>query len=99
MFAASGLLALGLSRLDALAELSGVDWRQNRAWLVLLYWFFLQLLAGLTELGPMRNDVSSGVAVWAHVGGFVAGVVLVRLFENPKLIEQRTRARMRVPTG
>jgi hypothetical protein len=33
----------------------------------------------LNEVNP---DVSGGVAVWAHVGGFVAGVVLVKLFEN-----------------
>jgi hypothetical protein len=36
LFVAAGLLALGLSRLDALAALSGVNWRTNRAWLVLL---------------------------------------------------------------
>lgn len=36
VFAAAGLLALGLARLDSLAALSGVDWRSNRAWFVLL---------------------------------------------------------------
>jgi hypothetical protein len=36
VFAAAGLLALGLARLDSLATLSGVSWRTNRAWLVLL---------------------------------------------------------------
>ena len=36
VFAAAGLLALGLARLDSLSALSGVDWRTNRAWLVLL---------------------------------------------------------------
>ena len=36
MFAAAGLLALGLARLDSLAALSGVNWRTNRAWLALL---------------------------------------------------------------
>jgi membrane associated rhomboid family serine protease len=38
----------------------------------------------------MRPDISSGVAVWAHVGGFVAGVVLVKLFENHALVRRRT---------
>ena len=37
-----------------------------------------------------RSEVSGGVAVWAHIGGFVAGMVLVRLFENPQLVERRT---------
>ena len=60
-----------------------------RAWLVLLYWFFLQMLSGLTGLGPMRNEVSSGVAVWAHIGGFVAGAVLVRFFEDAALVARR----------
>jgi membrane associated rhomboid family serine protease len=41
-------------------------------------WFVMQLIAGLTSLGVAEE--SSGVAVWAHVGGFVAGYLLVRLF-------------------
>lgn len=50
------------------------------AWLVLVYWFGLQVFEGLSQLGPIRPDVSSGVAVWAHVGGFVAGVLLIKVF-------------------
>ena len=60
-----------------------------RAWLVLLWWLGWQILSGLPELTGMRPDVSSGVAFWAHVGGFVAGVVLVKLFENPRLVARR----------
>lgn len=60
------------------------------AWLVLVYWFTVQVLTGLPELSTMRREVSGGVAVWAHVGGFVAGVVLVKLFENPRLVRRRT---------
>ena len=59
------------------------------AWLVLVYWFAVQVLTGLPELNSMRREVSGGVAVWAHVGGFVAGVLLVKLFENPRLVERR----------
>ena len=51
-----------------------------RAWIVLVYWFLLQLFEGVSQLGPMRPDVSSGVAVWAHVGGFVTGLLLVKAF-------------------
>ncbi|HEX5438127.1 MAG TPA: rhomboid family intramembrane serine protease [Gemmatimonadaceae bacterium] len=57
-----------------------------RAWLVLIWWFGWQLIAALPMLSSMRPDVSGGVAVWAHVGGFVAGVVLIKLFENSKLV-------------
>ncbi|MEZ5558884.1 MAG: rhomboid family intramembrane serine protease [Pseudomonadales bacterium] len=39
------------------------------------YWFLLQLLQGLPALGQQEG----GVAFWAHVGGFVAGIVLIKL--------------------
>jgi membrane associated rhomboid family serine protease len=39
-------------------------------------WFVLQLFYGSLSLG----GEGAGVAFWAHVGGFVAGVILVRLF-------------------
>jgi membrane associated rhomboid family serine protease len=59
------------------------------AWMGLIWWFFLQLLSALPELSTMRPEVSSGVAFWAHVGGFVAGALLVKLFENPRLVAAR----------
>jgi membrane associated rhomboid family serine protease len=59
------------------------------AWVVLVWWFAIQVIQGLPQLSPLRPEVSGGVAVWAHVGGFVAGVVLVKLFENRALVAQR----------
>lgn len=59
------------------------------AWLVLIWWFFLQVVTGLPELNSVRVNDTGGVAVWAHVGGFVAGMVLVKLFENPALVRRR----------
>ena len=56
------------------------------AWVVLLWWFGWQLLAGVPELMRLRPDVASGVAVWAHVGGFVAGILLLFLFRDPRLV-------------
>jgi membrane associated rhomboid family serine protease len=56
------------------------------AWFVLVLWFALQLLSGYAD--PMAT---SGVAFWAHVGGFVAGVVLIKLFEDRKLTAARRR--------
>jgi membrane associated rhomboid family serine protease len=58
-----------------------------RAWLVLVWWFVVQVLTGLPELMTLRSEVSGGVAVWAHVGGFVAGVALVKLFAGRRLVE------------
>lgn len=53
-----------------------------RAWMVLIYWFLLQVFEGLATVGPMRSEVSGGVAVWAHVGGFVTGLVLIKFFTS-----------------
>ena len=61
-----------------------------RAWLVLIWWFFWQLVAALPEL-KNGADLTGGVAVWAHVGGFLTGVLLVKLFENRHLVVRRTQ--------
>ncbi len=53
------------------------------AWIVLGYWFVLQAFNGFATLGMnFRSGGASGdnVAYWAHIGGFVAGVLLIRLF-------------------
>lgn len=57
------------------------------AWIVLLYWFGLQAFTAYAS--QVNAQVSNGVAVWAHVGGFVAGMVLIKLFENPRLVADR----------
>jgi membrane associated rhomboid family serine protease len=51
------------------------------AWAMLLYWAFIQLASGVTSIGAEAG--MGGVAFWAHIGGFVAGVVLVKLFQRP----------------
>lgn len=43
--------------------------------LVIGVWFVTQLLSGLASL-DVETYQSSGIAVWAHIGGFVAGVVI-----------------------
>ena len=46
------------------------------AFIFLGYWFFIQLVsAGMTKGGV------GGIAFWAHIGGFVAGLVLVKIFQ------------------
>ncbi len=55
------------------------------AFLFLFVWFGLQLVSGLFSLG-MPADVG-GVAFFAHIGGFVVGLALVRLLRLPP--EQR----------
>jgi membrane associated rhomboid family serine protease len=50
------------------------------AWFVLGYWFVLQFLAGAATAITYTHETSGGVAVWAHVGGFITGVILIKLF-------------------
>jgi membrane associated rhomboid family serine protease len=51
------------------------------AWVMLGVWFVLQFLSGTaTSLANEGRSVGGGVAFWAHVGGFVAGVVLIKIF-------------------
>jgi membrane associated rhomboid family serine protease len=59
------------------------------AFFFLGYWFVLQLFGGLAALG-ITEDVG-GVAVWAHVGGFVAGLALIKIFERPQLVDAKRR--------
>lgn len=45
------------------------------AFLMLGYWFFLQIFSGLASLGV--GGQQGGVAWWAHVGGFLLGALIV----------------------
>ena len=50
------------------------------AWLILGYWFVLQFLSGAATSMAAGQGSAGGVAVWAHVGGFLTGVVMIKLF-------------------
>jgi membrane associated rhomboid family serine protease len=47
---------------------------------MLAYWFALQLLDALPQVG----GATSGVALWAHVGGFAAGVAIAALVRSAR---------------
>jgi len=51
------------------------------AWMMLGYWFLLQLFSGVLS----SSDVG-GVAFWAHVAGFIAGVVMIKLFVRDEYV-------------
>ncbi len=62
------------------------------AGLFIIIWFILQLLYGVSSLGQAGSDI----AFWAHIGGFVAGLLLVRLFVpqrrspgKPRIVQMR----------
>ncbi|MHA3914967.1 rhomboid family intramembrane serine protease [Halovulum sp. GXIMD14793] len=68
------LLLFPKARVDVLLVL-GFFWRLIAlpAWVVLGVWFGLQVFSGASQVGVGGG----GVAYWAHVGGFVAGVAMV----------------------
>jgi membrane associated rhomboid family serine protease len=51
------------------------------AYLMLGYWFLLQLVGG-----GLTRSAEGGVAFWAHAGGFLAGAALIALFRDPDLV-------------
>ena len=57
------------------------------AWAFIVFWFLLQLVNGVASIGT-NASAGGGVAYWAHVGGFLTGVVLVRLFAHPARVQQ-----------
>jgi membrane associated rhomboid family serine protease len=65
------------------------------AFLMLGYWFLIQLLGGLPSLGA---EEGGGVAFWAHAGGFLAGAALILVFKDDSLVAQH-RAMSRTMEG
>lgn len=45
------------------------------AWIILVYWFVIQLFSGVGNLAAAGNE--GGIAWFAHIGGFVAGALLI----------------------
>ncbi len=52
------------------------------AFLMLGYWVLIQFL------GSMQDTGGGGVAFWAHIGGFVAGAVLVWVFKRGDFVQE-----------
>jgi hypothetical protein len=49
------------------------------AWLMLGYWGISQFLAGAVT-SMAETSQTAGIAFWAHVGGFVVGILMIKLF-------------------
>jgi membrane associated rhomboid family serine protease len=62
------------------------------AWIILGYWFALQFLSGTASIAAYAHQNVGGVAFWAHVGGFVAGALLVKVFGERELRYPYARA-------
>jgi len=47
------------------------------AWAMLIYWFAIQVFSGVGSIGVTQAS-QGGTAYLAHVGGFIAGIVLIK---------------------
>jgi membrane associated rhomboid family serine protease len=63
------------------------------------FWFLTQLLSGTASLTPGAGVAASGVAWWAHVGGFVVGMGLCVLFRKDEAPRPRRDWTTRPPRG
>jgi len=50
------------------------------AWIILGYWFVLNFLSGTATALAVQRQNMGGVAFWAHVGGFISGALVVKVF-------------------
>jgi membrane associated rhomboid family serine protease len=58
------------------------------AFVILIYWFVIQLFSGVGSIG-YSNLSQGGVAWFAHVGGFLAGMLLLHLFGTKQRYRHR----------
>ncbi|MEJ7839882.1 MAG: rhomboid family intramembrane serine protease [Thermomicrobiales bacterium] len=68
------------------------------AWVMIGYWIALQLLQGFLSLG-IRTAQTGGVAYFAHIGGFLAGLALVWLFADRDRTSSQRAARQGYETN
>jgi membrane associated rhomboid family serine protease len=73
-----GAYILLFPRAHVLVFMPGIGMMRVTAAVVLGLWFVMQLLSGGMSIG----GPGGGVAFFAHIGGFVAGMVLIRFFKR-----------------
>jgi membrane associated rhomboid family serine protease len=54
-----------------------------RAWVFIGFWFIIQLFSGWLTL---QGADTSGVAWWAHIGGFIFGLLSVKFFARRQIV-------------
>lgn len=79
------LLLFPSSRIKALVPL-GFLYRAARvpAWVFIVLWFVFQIVEGVTTV----SSAGGGVAYSAHVGGFITGLALVKLFSQRERVDR-----------
>jgi membrane associated rhomboid family serine protease len=59
------------------------------AFLILIYWFVIQVFSGIGSVGSSHLS-QGGVAWFAHVGGFVAGLALIKILKTRERYRHRS---------
>jgi membrane associated rhomboid family serine protease len=59
-----------------------LHWTELPAWVFIALWFVMQFFNGMGSLA--HGGAGGGVAYWAHIGGFLAGLILVFVFRSPR---------------
>ena len=62
--------------------------REIPAVIILGIWFVLQIFSGVGSLGVRDAQDMGGVAYWAHIGGFVAGMLMIFLLGGKRRVER-----------
>ena len=65
--------------------------RELPALLVLGLWFVMQLFVGVASIANVSAQEMGGVAYFAHIGGFVAGLILIFLFGGTRTAQRQPR--------
>ena len=61
------------------------------SFIVVGIWFAFQLINGMGMLGG--EEAAGGIAYAAHIGGFIAGLILVKFFaQKPAMVQQRRKS-------
>lgn len=63
------------------------------AWLQIGYWIVLQFINGYLSLDVRTAETGGGVAYFAHIGGFIAGLLLVLLLRDKGAHDRQLAAR------
>ena len=56
--------------------------RELPAYIILIYWFVLQFFAGVGTLAESSTGATGGIAFFAHVGGFLMGMLLIKVLPS-----------------
>ena len=81
------LISFPTARITTLIPLFIIFWTiQLPAILVLVYWFAIQFVAGFQMLA-IESATGGGVAWWAHVGGFILGMVLAIILPKRRTVQ------------